>query len=208
VEKVILKDESVDLKNKDLKFPKRLEIELMLFEEHLKNLVSTSQDRNALLILTTTPINLNAPPKKTCQFTNIEQAKSELKNLRDLLLANNPKQAYSESSKLIQKFLGNAELLFLHGQVAKRLGKKDEALTSLLKASAFDCNPWRATEVQNSIIRKVARENQVMLFDFAKMMEGYFDQEEAYFDELYPQNHYYEKAMEQLGMAIKDILKL
>ncbi len=113
-----------------------------------------------------------------------------------------------ESSKLMDKFPGNADLLYLHGEVAKRLGKAGEALPSLLKASAFECLPWRSTEVHNSIIRKVARENQVMLFDFAQMMAKNFTQEETFLDELYPQDRFYEMAMKQLGLAIKGILKL
>ncbi len=197
-------DEMID----ETEYLKRLELELLLFEEHLKHLVSLSRDRNALLILTTTPLNLDEAPKKTCSFSTSSELQKELGKLRDFLRDNNPKEAYLESSKLMGKFLGNADLLYLHGQVARRLGKTDEALTSLVKATAYECLPWRSTEVQNSIIRKVARENQVMLFDFARMMEKNFTQEETFIDELYPQNRYYELATEQLGLAIKGILKL
>lgn len=192
----------------ETEYLERLELELLLFEEHLKHLVSLSRDRNALLILTTTPLNLDEAPQKSCSFSTSSELQKELGKLRDFLRDNNPKEAYLESSKLMNKFPGNADLLYLHGQVAKRLGKTDESLTSLVKASAFECLPWRSTEVHNSIIRKVARENQVMLFDFAQMMEKNFIQEETFVDELYPQNRYYEMAMEQLGLAIKGILKL
>jgi tetratricopeptide (TPR) repeat protein len=210
VEKVLLPDTRASVQNStdEKEYLNRLELELLLFEEHLKYLVSISRDRNALLILTTTPLNFNAPPKKTCPFTDSSELKSELNKLRSLLRENNPKEAFLKSSKLMNSYLGNADLLYLHGQVAKRLGKTEEALASLLKASAYDCLPWRATEVHNSLIRKVARENQVMLFDFARMMENQIHSDEAFFDEIYPQNQYYEKAMEQLGLAIKGILKL
>jgi hypothetical protein len=79
---------------------------------------------------------------------------------------------------------------------------------SLLEASAYDCNPWRATELHNSIIRKVAKQHQILLFDFAKVMEDDYGKNTTFFDETHPQNLYYDKGMEQLGLVIKSILKL
>jgi hypothetical protein len=96
----------------------------------------------------------------------------------------------------------------MHGQISKRLGLLDEAVDTLLNATAFDCQPWRTSHVQNSIIRKVARNHQVILFDYARMVENDFLTGTTYFDEIHPQNLYYEKAMEQLGLAIKGVLKL
>lgn len=187
---------------------KRLETVLLLFEEQLIELVNLSKDRNTLLILSTTPINLDIPPKKVCEFTSTIEIEKEIDSLEELLKANDPKTAYAHSSKLIQKSSGNAKLLFLHGQIAKRLGKINEAKTSLLEASAYDCNPWRSTEIFNSIIRKVARDHQVILFDFAKLIEDEWTANMTFFDETHPQNLYYERGMQQLGLVIKKILKL
>ena len=186
----------------------RLETEILLFEQQLVQLVQLSKDRNTLLILSTTPINLDQPPKKICDFTTTDDIEAEILGLRDLLRANNPKSAYTKSSKLITQYSGNAELLFIHGQISKRLGKLDEARTTLLEASAYDCSPWRATEMNNSIIRKVAKQHQILLFDFAKVVEDDFGKNTTFFDELHPQNLYYDKGMEQLGLVIKSILKL
>lgn len=187
---------------------KRLETDLLLFEQQLIQLVQLSKDRNTLLILSTTPINLDQPPKKVCEFTTTTDIEAEILGLRDLLRANDPKAAYTKSSKLVTMYTGNAELLYIHGQISKRLGMLDEAKSILSEASAYDCNPWRATEVHNSIIRKVAKQHQILLFDFAKVVEDDFGKNTTFFDEVHPQNLYYDKGMEQLGLVIKSILKL
>lgn len=186
----------------------RLETELLLFEQQLIQLVNLSKDRNSLLILTTTPINLDIAPKKSCEFSfNIELEK-DIRDIEDLVKANNPKAAYASSSKLVKLYAGNPQLYFLHGQISKRLGLMDEAKRSILQASAFDCSPWRTSEVYNSIIRKVARNHQVILFDFAKLLENEWAKNPTFFDEIYPQNLYYDRGMKQLGLVIKQILKL
>ena len=186
----------------------RLETELLLFEQQLIQLVNLSRDRNTLLILSTTPINLDITPRKICEFTSTIDVEKELLALEELLSANNPKAAYAKSSKLIEQYMGNAQLFFVHGQIAKRLGYIDEAKEALLKASALDCDPWRSTEVYNSIIRKVSDNHQVILFDFAKMVESDWAKNITFFDEFYPQNLYYEEGVKQLGLLIKQILKL
>jgi hypothetical protein len=187
---------------------KKLETELLLFEQQLVEMVNLSKDRNSLIILTTTPINLDEPPRKVCHFTSTSEVEIEINELREMLKANNPKEAYKRSGELLQKFTGNADLLYIHGQISKRLGLLDEAVDTLLNATAFECKPWRTSHVQNSIIRKVARNHQVILFDYARMVENDFLTGTTYFDEIHPQNLYYEKAMEQLGLVIKGVLKL
>jgi hypothetical protein len=189
-------------------FLRRLETELMLFKQQLIELVSLSKNHNTLLILTTTPINLDESPRKVCEFTRTTEIDAEILGIRDLLKANNPKMAYTKSSKLITQYSGNAELMYIHGQVAKRLRNLDVAKNALLQASAYDCEPWRATELQNSIIRKVAKEHQVLLFDFARLVEKDFAVNTTFFDEIHPQNLYYDAGMNQLGLVIKSILKL
>lgn len=186
----------------------RLETELLLFEQQLIQLVNLSKDRNSLLILTTTPLNLDIAPKKSCEFSVTIDLEKDLRDIEDLMKADNPKAAYASSSKLIKLYAGNPRLYFIHGQISKRLGLIDEAKRSILQASAFDCSPWRANEIYNSIIRKVARNHQVILFDFAKLLENEWTNNTTFFDEIYPQNLYYDQGMNQLGLVIKQILKL
>jgi hypothetical protein len=187
---------------------KRFELELILFEQHLNDLITLSRDRNALIILTTTPINLDIKPKASCSFTSNMDLEKAILETREELRNKNPKLAYNRSTLLIQKFPANASLHFLHGQISKRLGKIDEAVEHLLKASFYDCSSWRTSDVHNSIIRKVAEKQKVLLFDFAALTDREYSENVTFFDEIYPQNLYYEKAIEQLGLAIKSILKL
>ena len=186
----------------------RLETELLLFEQQLVQLVNLSKDRNTLLILTTTPINLDIAPKKVCEFTSTLEIDQEIARLNELLAAEDPKSAYAASSRLVGEFKGNAQLFYTHGLITKRLGYNDEAKNAFLQATAFECDPWRATAVYNSIIRKVASNHQVILFDFSKLLENEWGNNVTFFDELYPQNLYYDYGMKQLGLVIKQILKL
>ena len=196
----------VDVPEKD--YLARLETELLLFEQQLIQLVNLSKDRNTLLILSTTPMNLDIAPRKVCEFTSTIDLEKDWSDINDDLTANNPKAAYAKSSKLIEMNAGNAQLFFTHGQISYRLGLIDEAKRSMLQATAFDCEPWRVTEVYNSIIRKVARNHQVILFDFSKLLENEWNKNTTFFDELYPQNLYYDRGMKQLGLVLKQILKL
>lgn len=186
----------------------KLETELLLFEKHLVELIETARNRGTFIIFLTTPINLNSSPKKTCHFATNDEIEKHIIDLRELLKQNNPKEAYNRSSDLIKKFVGNAELFYFHGQISKRLGYYDEALRTLQIASSYDCEPWRATEVHNSIIRKVAKNYQVLLFDFAQMTNNDLKENITFFDEIYPENKYYEAGMHQLGLVVKKILKL
>ncbi len=208
VNRVPISQSPVLVEYNQLDYLKKLETELLLFEQQLVELVNLTKNRNSLLIVTTTPINLDEPPRKICDFTSTTELEVEIKDLREMLKANNPKEAYKKSGDLLQKYTGNGDLLYIHGQISKRLGYLDESVDTLLNSSAFDCQPWRATHLQNSIIRKVARNHQVILFDFARMVENDYLTGPTFFDEIHPQNLYYEKAMEQLGLVIKGVLKL
>lgn len=187
---------------------KKLETELLLFEQQLIELVRLSKDRNTLLILTTTPLNLDEAPKLVCEFTTTVDIDLKIKDLKELMDATDFKAAYGKSSQMVKALSGNAEVFYLHGQISKRLGYNDEALKYLKEATAFDCDPWRATEVHNSIIRRVAQDHQVLLFDFAQLVEKEWANGPTFFDDIHPQNLYYDQGMQQLGSVIKSILKL
>ncbi len=193
---------------KEREYLARLETELLLFEEQLNQLVAISRDRNALLILTTTPINLDAAPKSVCSFTSNVDLEARTLELKELMKNLNWKRAWQKVSKLTGQYPGNSELFFLQGQIAKNIGKIPEGVNSMLQASSYECASWRMTEVQNSIIRKVANTQQVLLFDFSRMVEKEWATNVTFFDDLHPQNIYYEKGMTQLGLVIKRILKL
>jgi tetratricopeptide (TPR) repeat protein len=186
----------------------RLELKLKIFELELLDMINLSRDRNSLLILTTTPVNLDIPPREVCEISTNLDIEAEMEGVRELIRKKDHKGALTRSTELVAKYPGNAALYYLHGQVSKRLGLRDQAINALKQAAAYDCLPWRATEVYNGIIRKVAREQQVLLFDFASFMEKDWGSNVTYFNEIYPQNLYYQRAVDQLGILIRRILKL
>ena len=200
-------DPNPNSKLSESEYLNRLETALLVFENELTELINLSKERNSLLVLTTTPINYDIPPRKSCSISTDAQLLDEMNKLKELK-QNDLKAAYSKSGKMVNQFKGNAELYFIHGMISREIGNSEEALDFLKQAAAFDCEPWRATEVFNSIIRKLAKENQIVLFDFALLLEGAWTLGPSFFDDVYPQNLYYEKASEQLGLFIKDILKL
>ena len=198
----------IDRELSEKEYLQRLQTELLLYEEQLGDLVSMARDRNSLLILTTTPINLDVAPKKVCSFASNTEIDKALEDLRKKSGAGDWKGAWKEASRLSLLYSGNAELYYLKGMIGKNLSKGQEAVNSMLEASSYDCAAWRATELQNSIIRKVARAQKVILFDFSRMVEKDWINSTTFLDELRPQNIYYDKAMNQLGSAIRKILKL
>lgn len=186
----------------------RLETEILLYEEQLLELVAMSKDRNSLLILTTTPINLDVTPKSVCSFSTNTEIERAVIELQELVKKQDWKTAWQKATKYTVQYPGNAMLFHLEGVVGKNMNKLGEAVNSMLQSSSYECSSWRVTEVQNSIIRKVATTQQVILFDFSRMIEKEWTSNVTFFDEIHPQNIYYDKAMNQLGIAIRQILKL
>jgi len=187
---------------------KRLNTELLLYEQELVQLVNMAKDRNTLLILTTTPLNLDVPPKKVCEFTTNIDVEKGIDTLKNYLKTSNPKVTYPYSSKLVAQFQGNPDLYFLHAKAAEQYRRLDEAKKYYQMASAYDCLQWRANHLTNSIIKKVASDQQVILFDFNQLVENDYGKNITFVDEIFPQNLYYEKGANQLGKLIKQILKL
>jgi len=192
----------------DYEYQQRLELTYRIYELELLELVKAARENKSLLILITAPVNLDVAPRRTCSNAGSALIDREVKQIREKIRNQDYKGAYAQSKVLNDGTLANAEVLYLHGQVAYRSGFVAEAVDSLKKASAYDCEGWRANEVINSIIRKVAQEQRVTLFDFAAMMDRDWNVNVTFFDEFYPQNLYYEKAMKYLAVVLKRILKL
>lgn len=189
-------------------FQARLEITYQLYEMELNRLVDMAREHKALLIFSTVPINIDIPPRKTCDNAASEQITKAVAAIRELVRAHDHKTAYARSKELVSGTIANAEVHYLHGQIARRVGNLAEAMDHLHQAAAYDCRSWRATQVTNNIIRKVATEQRVMLFDFARMVESDWTKNATFFDELNPQNLYYQKAVDALGSVLRRVLKL
>ena len=62
--------------------------------------------------------------------------------------------------------------------------------------------------MSNISTNKVKKNYDVVLFDFAQMVEDDFFINTTFLDSLYPQDLYYEKMSKALGSEIKKILNL
>jgi len=181
-----------------------------LYEEHLRLMVKKAAKMKSLLLFITSPLDLNVPPKKNCAVADSVEVQVALKDIRETLKAGDLKSAFSLAEKLSEAAIAHAEVFYLYGQTAKRLGQKNIALNALNKAAVFDCSFWRGHEVFNQIIRKVATETKTSLFDLAMMVEDeqWNQSDSIYFDEIFPQNMIYEKATLLLAQQVKKLLQI
>jgi tetratricopeptide (TPR) repeat protein len=192
----------------EAEYQARLELSYRIYEIELEQLVDLARSKDVVLIFMTVPVNLDIPPKKTCSVARTSESTLELAAIRELIRQQDYKAAYPRAKVLAENTLANAEVFFLYGQVAQRIGRGEEAKNALRRAAAFDCKSWRANEVTNAILRKVAQDHRVTLFDFADMVDDDWRQNTTFFDEIYPQNLYYEKASKALATVLRKMLKL
>lgn len=209
LERILLAEVSTIAEEKnELEFQTSLEISLRLYEIELLRFIEEARVQDTLLILMTVPINLDIAPKKTCQVTRTTESVTEVEAIRNLLKQQDYKAAYPRSKALMESSIANAEVHYLFGQIAHRIGRHEESKSALKKAAAFDCKPWRANEMTNNIIRKVAESERVTLFDFAALVEEDWNRNTTFFDEIYPQDLYYERANKALAIVLKRFLKI
>ncbi|MFP5490844.1 MAG: hypothetical protein ACLGG0_05045 [Bacteriovoracia bacterium] len=209
LERIILADSPkiADEKGEE-EFQRGLEISLRLYEIELLRFIEEARSHDTLLILMTVPVNLDIAPKKTCEITRTPEAVSEMEAIRTLLKQQDYKAAYPRSKTLMETSLANAEVHYLFGQIAHRVGQHEESKIALKKAAAYDCKSWRANEMTNNIIRKVADSERVTLFDFSALVEEDWNRNTTFFDEIYPQDLYYERANKALAVVLKRLLKI
>lgn len=193
---------------KDLEVQARSELTYLLYEVELRQLVGLAQEHQTLLILMTSPVNIDVPPRKTCENATAASIDQEVRAIRKLIVSQDYKSAYERSKALAQNTLANAEVLYLHGQIAYRNNLRAEALQYLKRAAAFDCQGWRSNEAFNNIIRRVAREQNVTLFDFDRMMDDNWNKNVTFFDEIYAQDIYYNQSAQALALMLRRVLKL
>lgn len=187
---------------------KRNIIHFKLYEQEINELFSYLKEHNSYLIALTQPLNFDIAPKKNCTGSIDELTKGKLKEVVEFIKIKDFKSAYEISKDLTLIANASAKIHYVHGKVAKNLGKKKEAIKSLKMAMAYDCEQWRGNLVYNKILKKAANSNDVLLLDFQKMLEEYWTKNILFEDEIYPQNYYFEKTADVLAARIKKLLKL
>lgn len=192
----------------DSTIQKRNMIQFQLYKEQVNELFDYAKDYGSYLIAVTQPLNLETPPKKSCSESFPVNLNVKYDQVVSLIKSQDYKAAYGISKELTLMAQNNAKILYIHGKIAKKLGKLKEAAKYIKLSSAYDCNLWRGNVVYNSILKKVAREKEIALFDFQKLIESEWNRNITFIDDVYPQNIYYEKLSIALAARLKKLLKL
>ena len=192
----------------DLVTQKRNIIHFKLYDESISALFSYIKEHGSYLIALTQPLNLDIPPKKSCDGSLDELSQEKIVEVTKKIKAKDFKGAYNISKDLILFANTNAKVYYLHGKITKKLGLMKEAKKSLELAIAYDCIQWRGNPIYNKMLRKAARNNDVLVLDFNKLVLKEWGSNTIFSDEIYPQNLYFERVTEALSFRIKKLLKL
>ncbi len=184
------------------------EVEYLHYEMALDELIKYVKSRNSLFVAITTPLNLSAPPGAACSFVESQEITAQLNQVRDLINKNDFKGAYGLINNLKEISAANAKYYYLKGIIERKLALFKPARESLIKSVAFDCSKYRGDPVFNQILKKVAGQHQVFLFDFEKLIYADWGENVLFFDEIYPQNFYFQRSARALAKVIKKLLKL
>lgn len=187
---------------------KRNEITFKLFESEVDELITYAKDRNSYFLAISAPINLDVPPKSSCPGSFDESFRAKLDNVIELIKKKDYKLAYGISKELALINNSNARSHFIHGKIAKKLGKDQEALKHLELAAAFDCDNWRSNPVYNSILKRTADKHDAAFFDLHALLQDNASKGVVFMDDIYPQNLYLEKTANTIADRIKKLLKL
>lgn len=169
----------------------------------LDDFISRVKKEGSILILITTPTNYSIPPQKACSMTVTSEIKEKIDSAEDYIRQNLFKEALYILSQEELRNIPNPYLYFLRGQLHQNLMEYSKSIKMYKLAASFDCKLWRGSPVLNSILRQKAKEHQVYLFDFARMLDQDFFINTTFHDELYPQDLYYERLVRALGREIK-----
>ena len=187
---------------------KRNEIEFKFYKYHLSELFSYAREHNSMIFAISTPINLDAPPKKSCDYSIDNEGKVKLQQTLEFVRQQDFKSAYNVSKELVMTASSNAQVHFIHGKICKKLGRNDEAIKHLRYSSAFDCQNWRATPVYNAILKEVAKEQEVLFYNFDSYLIDNWRKNITFEDDTYPQNFYMNKMLSIIASKIRQVLKL
>lgn len=184
------------------------EISFKIFEYEVRELIQLSKDKKSNLVFITTPVNLEIEPKEVCAHSSNADVIELQQELASELKDGAYKSVMPKAQELAEATPGNARSFYLLGLSALGNGDKQLARETLSKASIFDCHNWRGNAVYNAIIKKEAKSGQIPVVDFEQYMNSNLSSEGLFFDEIMPQNIFYQNMIKELGDIIKKILSI
>lgn len=185
---------------------KQMEIGIRLFELEFEQLLDMIKRSKSRLIVLTTPINLDVPPKRTCENASTPSVVRK-QNQLDQLLGQLPDRGAFEAAhrnlkKLAKITALNARSYFLLGKAAKKRGRFQEARDAMEFASALDCATWRTSMIHNIVIKHQTRikHPKVEVIDFNQLVNGNYGRQPNLFkDQIYPRDVFYQKLLYKLS---------
>lgn len=184
------------------------EIAFKLFEYEIRELIDMVKDKKSNLVLMTTPVNLEIEPREVCAHATNADVIGMQQEIEAELKEGSFKTALPKTRELALATPSNARSFYLLGKAALGTGDIKLARESLLKASVFDCANWRGDAVYNAIMKTQAKKSQVHIIDFEQYMTSQLSNDGLFFDEIVPQNMFYQNMTKELGDIIKKILSV
>lgn len=187
---------------------KEKEIAFKLFDYQLRELIDLVKDKKSNLLLITTPLNLEVHPQETCAQSSSSTIVEVQQEIEAMIKNGEYKAAFPKITELARETYSNAKSYYLLGKINLGLGELAEARAALYKSTIFDCQNWRGNAVFNAIMKTQAKNRQVMLVDFDQHMASQLSQEGLFIDDIYPQNIFYQRMVNELLINLKKILSI
>jgi hypothetical protein len=178
-------------------------ISFQIFSEEIKDLIELCHLHKVKLIFVSTPLNYNTAPKEVCAHSTTPSTIEMQTKIEEMIKAGAFKEAYSLALKLSKVTTANAQSFYLLGLAARGAGDQATARAAFKKANVFDCSNWRGSSVYNSILEKAAKKNQIPYIDFDLEINSGEKTDAIFFDDIYPQNVFYQSLAKELGETIK-----
>jgi hypothetical protein len=178
------------------------------YQIHLEKIIDIVRSSKKSIVLVTAPINLELPPRKTCDHAKSPTLDDYLFNMKAQIEKGQIKEHYEELKKISKSALTNSESYWMLGQMANQLGRMSEAEEYLQLAHAYDCAPKTANIVTNSIIRHKAKVSGSPLVDFDRLINSHYGKNILFLSEHNPQDLYWNQMISFLTGEIGKILQL
>jgi hypothetical protein len=184
------------------------ELSFKLFSYELKEMSDLIRDHKSNLVLITTPINLEIAPREICAHASNHMIVGLQQEIDADIKQGSFKKVYPKARELAQATPVNAMSFYLLGKAALGTGDIKTAREALIRSAAFDCASWRGSPVYNAILKAQAKKSQINLIDFDQYMNSQLSRDALFFDELVPQNVFYQNMIKELGDILKNIMSV
>ena len=197
-----------DLVVDDLTVQKNHQLIYEFYQIHLQHIIDVVRSAKKSIVLITSPINLELPPRKTCDHAKSPALDDFLFQVRLQMEKGQVKEHYENLKNMSKAAMANAESYWLLGQAATKLGRMNEAQEYLQLAHAYDCAPKSSNIVFNSIIRHKAKISGAPLVDFDYLLNSHYGKNVLFLTEQNPQDLYWNQMVNLLTGEVGKILSL